>query len=149
VIRKRSLCTNTSQSTDPCPLVDWLRYIPWKVTEKSFVLRVRRSFIDSSPDTVERTLKALIRANRFIQDKSNQDAVVNSLKKWLRIPPTQNIEDIYERMSLLYDRTIMPTRAGIQNALRVLSKADIKLAKLKADDLVDDRIARRLEKEGF
>ena len=112
-------------------------------------LVARRSFIDSSPDTVEKTLKALIRANRYIQAKSNQAAVVNSLKKWLRIPPTQNIEDIYERMSLLYDRTIIPTRAGIQNALRVLSKADIKFAKLKADDLVDDRIARRLEKEGF
>ena len=112
-------------------------------------LVARRSLIDSSPDTVEKTLKALIRANRFIQTKSNQAAVVNSLKKWLRIPPTQNIEDIYERMSMLYDRTIIPTRAGIQNALRVLSKADIKFAKLKADDLVDDRIARRLEKEGF
>jgi ABC-type nitrate/sulfonate/bicarbonate transport system substrate-binding protein len=109
----------------------------------------RRSFVDSSPDTVEKTLKALIRANRFIRDKNNQAAVVNSLKKWLRIPPTQNIEDIYERMSLLYDRTIAPTKAGIQNALRVLSKADVKFAKLKADDLVDDRIARRLEKEGF
>ena len=109
----------------------------------------RRSFIESSPDTVEKTLKALIRANRFIQDKSNQPAVIRSLRKWLRIPPTQDIEDIYERMSLLYDRTIAPTRAGIQNALRVLSKADVKFAKLKADDLVDDRIARRLEKEGF
>jgi ABC-type nitrate/sulfonate/bicarbonate transport system substrate-binding protein len=112
-------------------------------------LVARRSFIDSSPDTVEKTLKALIRANRFIQDKNNQPAVIRSLKSWLRIPPTQNIEDIYERMSLLYDRTITPTRAGIQNALRVLSKADVKFAKLKADDLVDDRIARRLEKEGF
>jgi ABC-type nitrate/sulfonate/bicarbonate transport system substrate-binding protein len=109
----------------------------------------RRSFIDSSPHTVEKTLKALIRANRFIQDKSNQPAVILSLRKWLRIPPTQDIEDIYERMSLLYDRTIAPTRTGIQNALRVLSKADIKFAKLKSDDLVDDRIARRLEKEGF
>ena len=109
----------------------------------------RRSFIDNSPDTVEKTLKALIRANRLIQDKSNQPAVIRSLRKWLRIPPTQDVEDIYERMSLLYDRTIAPTRAGIQNALRVLSKADVKFAKLKADDLVDDRIARRLEKEGF
>jgi NitT/TauT family transport system substrate-binding protein len=112
-------------------------------------LVARRSFIDSAPETVEKTLKALIRANRFIQDKSNQASVIRSLKKWLRIPPTQNIEDIYDRMSQLYDRTIAPTRPGIQNALRVLSKADPKFAKLKADDLVDDRIARKLEKEGF
>ena len=40
-------------------------------------LVARRSFIDSSPDTVEKTLKALIRANRFIQDKSNQPAYIH------------------------------------------------------------------------
>ena len=50
---------------------------------------------------------------------------------------------------MLYDRAIIPTRAGIQNALRVLSKADAKFTKLKVDDLVDDRLARKLEKEGF
>jgi hypothetical protein len=33
----------------------------------------------------------------------------------------------------------------VQNALRVLSKADPKYGKLKVDDLVDDRIARKLE----
>jgi hypothetical protein len=32
--------------------------------------------------------------------------------------------------------------------LQLLAKADPKFAKLKADDLVDDRIARKLEKEG-
>lgn len=112
-------------------------------------LVARRSFVDAAPDTAERTLKALIRGNRFIRDKGNQPAVINSLKKWLRIPPTRNIDDVYDRMRLLYDRAIIPTRAGIQNALRVLSKADAKFTKLKADDLVDDRLARKLEKEGF
>jgi hypothetical protein len=50
-------------------------------------------------------------------------------------------------MRILYDRRIIPTREGIQNALRVLGKADSKFAKLKPDDLIDDRIARKLERE--
>jgi hypothetical protein len=33
----------------------------------------------------------------------------------------------------------------VQNALRVLSKADGKFAKLKVEDLIDDRIVRKLE----
>ena len=37
------------------------------------------------------------------------------------------------------------TREGIQNSLRVLSKVDPKFAKLKAEDLIDDRIARKLD----
>ena len=109
----------------------------------------RRSFIDSSPDVVEKILKALIRSNRFIQDKNNQPAVMRTLRKWLRLPQTEGGEELYERMRLLYDRSIIPTKDGIQNALRILSKIDPKFAKLKAEDLVDDRIARRLEREGF
>jgi NitT/TauT family transport system substrate-binding protein len=112
-------------------------------------LVARRSLIDSSPDVVEKTLRALIRANRFIQDKNNQPAVVRSLKKWLRLAPTDSGDDLYERIRLLYDRSILPTREGIQSALQLLTKADAKFAKLKADDLVDDRIARKLESEKF
>jgi NitT/TauT family transport system substrate-binding protein len=109
----------------------------------------RRSFIERAPDAVEKTLRSLIRANRFIQDKKNQPMVIRSLRKWLRLAPTDSAEDLYERIRMLYDRSIIPTREGIQSALRLLSKADAKFAKLKAEDLVDDRIARKLERDGF
>ena len=108
-----------------------------------------RRFIDASPDTVEKTLRALIRANRFIQDKNNQPAIIRSLRKWLRLAPTDSGEDLYNRIRLLYDRSIVPTKEGIQSALQLLAKSDPKFAKLKADDLIDDRIARKLEKEGM
>jgi hypothetical protein len=65
----------------------------------------------------------------------------------LWISPKEGGEELYDRMRSLYDRRIIPSGEGIQNALRVLSKADPKFAKLKADDLIDDRIARKLERE--
>jgi NitT/TauT family transport system substrate-binding protein len=109
----------------------------------------RKSIIAASPDVVEKTLRALIRANRFIQDKSNQPAVMRSLSKWLRLPQTEGVEELYERMRQLYDRSIIPTKDGIQNAIRILSKNDPKFGKLKAENLVDDGIARKLEREGL
>jgi ABC-type nitrate/sulfonate/bicarbonate transport system substrate-binding protein len=110
-------------------------------------LVARKGFVDSAPDAVEKTLRALIRSNRFIQDKSNQPAVIRSLRKWLRLAPTDTGEDLYNRIRVLYDRSVLPTREGIQSALQLLAKTDPKFAKLKAEDLVDDRIARKLEKE--
>ena len=110
-------------------------------------LVARKNFIDSSPDVVEKTLRALIRANRFIQDKNNQPAVIRSIKKWLRLAPSDSGEDLYERIRLLYDRSIMPTREGVQSALQLLAKSDPKFAKLRAEDLIDDRFARKIEKE--
>jgi hypothetical protein len=104
--------------------------------------------VDKSPDVVEKTLKALVRSNRFIQEKSNQSAVIRSLKKWLRLPSSEGGEDFYERMRLLYGRSIIPTKDGIQSAIHVLSKTDAKFSKLKAEDLIDDQIARKVEREG-
>ncbi len=108
-------------------------------------LIARRSFVNGSPDTVEKTLKALLKSNRFIQDKNNQPAVWRSLRKWLRLAPNEGGDELYERMRSLYDRRISPTREGIQNSLRVLSKVDAKFSKLKAEDLIDDRMARKLD----
>lgn len=112
-------------------------------------LVARRSLINGFPDTAEKTLRALTKANRFIQDRNNQPVVLNSLRKWLRLPSTEGGEDLYERMRLLYDRRISPTREDIQNSLRVLSKIDPKFSKLKVEELIDDRIARKLAKEGL
>jgi NitT/TauT family transport system substrate-binding protein len=112
-------------------------------------LITRKSFIDASPDLVEKALRGLVRANRFIQEKTNQPAVIRSLTKWLRLSSGDLGAELYERMRLLYDRSIIPNRDGIQNALRLLAKSDPKFAKLRVDDLVDDRIARKLEKEGL
>ncbi|HEY7167162.1 MAG TPA: ABC transporter substrate-binding protein [Candidatus Binatia bacterium] len=108
-------------------------------------LVARRSFVSGSPDSVEKTLRALVKANLFIQDKNNQAAVLRTLRKWLRLSANEGGEELYDRMRLLYDRRIVPSREGIQNALRVLSKADPKYAKIRAEDLIDDRIIRKLD----
>lgn len=112
-------------------------------------LLARKSFIDSSPDCVENTLRSLTKAIAFIQNPANKQAVTRSLTKWLRLPPNEGADDLYERMRILYDRRIAPTKEGLQNALRVLSRINPKMAGLKAEDLVDDRIARKLDAEGF
>jgi NitT/TauT family transport system substrate-binding protein len=112
-------------------------------------LLARRSFVDSSPDVAEKTLRSLMKAIAFIQDPGNKQAVTRSLTKWLRLPPSEGAEELYERMKNLYERRITPTREGLQNALRVLSRVNPKFAGLKAEDLMDDRIARKLDAEGF
>lgn len=108
-------------------------------------LVARRSFIAKEPDVVEKSLRGFLRANSFVRDKQNQTAVMRSVRRWLRLSPNENADELYERMRGLYDRRIAPTREGMQNALRVLSKADAKYGKLKVEELIDDRIARKLE----
>jgi len=112
-------------------------------------LLARKSFVDSSPDVVEKTLRSLTKAIAFIQEPTNKQAVTRSLTKWLRLPPNEGVDDLYERMRILYDRRIAPTKEGLQNALRVLGRINPKMAGIKVEDLIDDRIARKLDAEGF
>jgi len=108
----------------------------------------RRSFVDRSPELVEKTLKAFIKAVAFIKAAENKPAVMRTLAKWLRLPRLEDAEAGYETINALYDRRISPTKEGLRNALRILSKFDAKFARLKVEDLTDDRITRKLEREG-
>jgi len=52
-------------------------------------------------------------------------------------------------MRKMYTRRIHPNIEGIRNSIRVLTLTNEKFGRLKAEDLVDDRIVRKLEKEGL
>ena len=52
----------------------------------------------------------------------------------------------YEFMRKMYTKRIYPTVDGIRNAIRVLGTTNEKFRSLKAEDLVDDRIVRKLER---
>jgi ABC-type nitrate/sulfonate/bicarbonate transport system substrate-binding protein len=108
----------------------------------------RRSFLDQSPDVAERALKAIAKSVAYFQDAANKQSVVNILMKWLRLPQVDDAVAGQEAMRTLYSKRIFPTVEGVRNTVRILSRIDAKFAKLKAEDLVDERIVRKLERDG-
>jgi hypothetical protein len=54
----------------------------------------------------------------------------------------------YEAIRTLYSRRIFPTVEGVRNTVRILSRIDPKFSKLKAEDLIDESVVRKLEREG-
>ncbi len=108
----------------------------------------RKSFIDQAPDTVERALKAIAKSVAYFQDPANKQSVIGLLTKWLRLTRAEDAVVGYEAMRPLYSRRIFPTVDGVRNTVRILSRLDPKFSKLKAEDLVDERIVRKLEREG-
>jgi ABC-type nitrate/sulfonate/bicarbonate transport system substrate-binding protein len=111
-------------------------------------LYTRKSFVAQHPEVVENLLRALLDGITFIQDPTNKNAVLKSLVQWLRLSKTEDAVEGYEFMRKMYTKRIYPTIDGIRNSIRVLSTTNEKFRALKAEDLVDDRIVRKLEKEG-
>jgi ABC-type nitrate/sulfonate/bicarbonate transport system substrate-binding protein len=108
----------------------------------------RKSFLDQSPDIAERTLKAIAKAVAYFQDPANKQSAVGVLMKWLRLPRIEDAVAGYDAMRVLYSRRIFATVDGVRNTVRILSRVDPKFGKLKAEDLIDDRIVRKLERDG-
>jgi hypothetical protein len=48
----------------------------------------------------------------------------------------------------LYEKKIYPSVDGIRNVIRLLGMSNEKIRRLKAEDLVDETVVRKLEKEG-
>ena len=111
-------------------------------------LYTRKSFVAQHPEVVENVLRALLDGITFIQSPDNKSAVLKSLVQWLRLSKTEDAVEGYEFMRKMYTKRIYPTVDGIRNSLRVLATTNEKFRALKAEDLVDDRLVRKLEKEG-
>jgi len=112
-------------------------------------LFTRKSFLAQHPESVESVLRALVDAITFIQEPDNKTAVLKSLAQWLRLPKPDDALEGYDFMRKMYTRRIYPNLEGIRNAVRVLTLTNEKFGRLKAEELVDERIVRKLEREGL
>ena len=70
------------------------------------------------------------------------------LSKWLRLQQAEDAIAGYDAVRNLYNRRIFPTVDGVRNTLRILDRLDPKFGRMKAENLIDDRIVRKLERDG-
>jgi NitT/TauT family transport system substrate-binding protein len=109
----------------------------------------RRSLVERNPDLAERSLRAMVETIAYINNPNNKAAVMRSLAKDLRLSKVEDAQAGYDMMKTLYDRRIYPNVDGLRNVIRLLGGSSEPIRKLKVEDIIDDRIARKLEKEGL
>jgi NitT/TauT family transport system substrate-binding protein len=111
-------------------------------------LLARRSFMKSSPAAAEGVFRGLLDAVAFIRNPANKADVMKAVAKGMRLPRVEDAEEGYHSMAGLYEKKIYPSVDGIRNVIRLLGMTNEKIRRLKAEDLVDDSVVRKLEKDG-
>jgi ABC-type nitrate/sulfonate/bicarbonate transport system substrate-binding protein len=109
----------------------------------------RRSFVNQWPATLEKTLKASTEAIRFIQNPTNKVEVMKSLAKGLHLQKVEDAQEGYDKVKNMFDVPIYTNIDGMRNAIRLLAFTNEKIGRLKAEDVVDNSIVKKLEQEGF
>jgi len=64
------------------------------------------------------------------------------------LPRVEDAEEGYQSMVGLYEKKLYPSVDGIRNVIRLLGTTNEKIRRLKAEDLVDDSVLKKLEKDG-
>jgi NitT/TauT family transport system substrate-binding protein len=109
----------------------------------------KRSLIDRTPEIPDRTLRAMVEAIAYTNNPANKAAVVKTLTRELRLSKVEDAQAGYEVMRTLFDKKIYPNADGLRNVVRLLGKSSEPIRKVKVEDIIDDRIVRKLEKEGL
>jgi ABC-type nitrate/sulfonate/bicarbonate transport system substrate-binding protein len=108
----------------------------------------RRSALASSSSSIEGVIKALLDGVAFIHVPENRPQVMKSLAKGLRLKRIEDAEEGYQAMLGLYEKKIYPSVEGVRNVIRLLGAGSDKIRRLKAEELVDETLVRKLEREG-
>lgn len=106
------------------------------------------NFLRQHPDIAEGYVKGEVEGIAFATAPKNKPAVIKMLMRRLRVD-ANTAEEGYTDMLRGVDRKPFASLEGMRNLQRLLKPRNPKIADVKVDDVVDNRIMRKLEDTGF
>jgi len=111
-----------------------------------------KDYLDRNPDTVLRTLRALIEGLAAWKDPAKKSAVTSYIAKYLRLDPEKNkdqIEETYRYYSNTFSTKPYATAEGLEFTAQILKRNRPEAKDMQAKDYLVNRFVAELEKEGF
>jgi ABC-type nitrate/sulfonate/bicarbonate transport system substrate-binding protein len=112
-------------------------------------LVAKNAFIRERQDTLDGVLRGLSESVAFILSPKSKPVVLKTIMQHLRIGDPATAEEGYQDLVTGLERKLSPSIEGLRNTQRLLKPRNPKLETIKVEELIDDRIVRRLEESGF
>ncbi|HET7007083.1 MAG TPA: ABC transporter substrate-binding protein [Candidatus Binatia bacterium] len=109
---------------------------------------VPQVFLTRHGDIAENYLKSEVEALAFAMAPKNKPVVLKLLMKRLRTDAA-GAEEGYQDLLRGVDRRPFPSLEGMRNIQRILKPRNPKLGDVKVENVIDDRIMRKLDESGF
>ena len=112
-------------------------------------LGAKSAFIRERQELLEAVLKGMVEAIAFILSPKNKQVVLKTIMTHLRIPDPAVAEEGYQDLVIAIEKKPFPAVEGLRNMQRLMKIGNPKLETVKVEELIDDRILRRLDESGF
>ena len=106
------------------------------------------AMLQQRADVAEAYLKGEIEALVFALAPRNKPVVLKTLSKWLKVD-SSGAEDAYVDLVRCVDKKPFASLEGLRNAQRLLKTRNPKVGEVKAEDVIDNRLMRKLDDSGF
>jgi NitT/TauT family transport system substrate-binding protein len=103
-----------------------------------------RAFLQKQPVVAEGFLRGLLAGIDFCLAPGNKPAVLKTMTARLRIPDTASAEVGYQDLVRGVESKPYPSLEALRNVQRLMKAQNPKVANAKVEELVDDRILRKL-----
>jgi len=108
----------------------------------------REPYIQKNAQIVENVMRAIIEGAAFCLSPIQKPNTLKILQKYLRITE-KDAEEGYKDMVNGLDRKPYASAAGVTNVVRLMKRTNPKVENVKPENLIDDRILKKLDQSGF
>ncbi|MEX0804578.1 MAG: ABC transporter substrate-binding protein [Candidatus Binatia bacterium] len=108
----------------------------------------REPYIQKNPQIVEGVMKAMIEGMAFSLSPAQKQNTLKIIQKYLKVD-AQSAEEGYKDMVTGFDLKPYASPKGVVNIIRLMKTRNPKVAKVKPEDVINDRILRKLDESGF
>jgi NitT/TauT family transport system substrate-binding protein len=110
---------------------------------------VARSYLMKQPAVIEDFLKGLLEGIDFSLASGNKPTVLKTMTARLRLADPASAEVGYQDLIRGVEAKPYPSLEGLRNLQRLMRVHNPKVASIKVEEMVDDRILRKLIEDGF
>lgn len=114
----------------------------------SVAIVAREAYMQKNPQIVEGVMKAVIEGAAFALSPIQKPTTLRILQKYLKIGEKE-AEEGYKDMVNGFDRKAYASPQGVQNVVRLMKARFPNVAKVKPEDVIDNRIMKKLDQSGF
>ena len=127
---------------------DLLDLYPANLSGPQFALVVTGAYLRDRPDVVEKVLIALLDGVAFSHAPANKTTVVQTLMKTFRVSDLIAAESAYQDFLQRMLRKPYPSMGSLRDMQRIIALHDAAVLNVRLEDVVDDRLVRKLDEAG-